>query len=373
MDKDIELNFKQVKDVIRDMKNTLNDIKEIEEYSSTGDNTGTIILSGTTKYETIKVYNDTIILPPEKVTLKRFYVYFTAFTSATVTILGNITNVKPKKTYKLEIEYVSPFMGWSVFINEMDYKGDIDVDNLILWYNASDEDYYKYDSSPVFLDRMCLNNYNGTKTGYCYCTETDINGIIEPTPEHSFWGGRLIYCNTYLSNGESLIDRFGINLSGFVGDEMSIEIYTIVSSVTARFKDQDILSLGDKNTVCTNCISMRNGSSGYIKIYNESGTNLGGLNRFCTKGLVLYTITISKTDGKAKIYENGTLVSEISVGNNITIGNRLLLGSVFNNTTTTGSAGTIGFKDLRIYNKVLTADQISKHYNVIKLCEGDLE
>ena len=118
---------------------------------------------------------------------------------------------------------------------------------------------------------------------------------------------------------------------------------------------------------------MKNGTSGYIKIYNESGTDLGGLNRFCTKGLAFYTITISKTDGKAKIYENGTLVSEISVGNNITIGNRLLLGSTFDNTTATGSAGILRFKDLRIYNKVLSSDQISKHYNVIKLCEGDLE
>ena len=182
MDKDIELNFKQVKDVIKDIKNTLNDIKETEEYSSTGNNTGTIILSGTKKYETIKVYNDTIILPPEKVTLKRFYVYFTTFTSVTVTILGNIINTTPKKMYKLEIEYISPFMGWTVFSNEMDYTGDIDVDNLILWYNASDGDYYKYDSTPVFLDRMCLNNYNGTKTGYNYCINTDIDGIIESTP-----------------------------------------------------------------------------------------------------------------------------------------------------------------------------------------------
>ena len=57
MDKDIELNFKQVKDVIKDIKNTLNDIKETEEYSSTGNNTGTIILSGTKKYETIELPN----------------------------------------------------------------------------------------------------------------------------------------------------------------------------------------------------------------------------------------------------------------------------------------------------------------------------
>ena len=218
-------------------------------------------------------------------------------------------------------------MGWTVFSNEMDYTGDIDVDNLILWYNASDGDYYKYDSTPVFLDRMCLNNYNGTKTGYNYCINTDIDGIIEPTPEHSTWGGRLIYCNTYLSTGESLIDRFGIDLSGFNGEEMTIELYTVVQNNN----NTSILSLGDKNTTCTNCISMKNGSTGYIKIYDETGSDRGGKSGFYSMGLVLYSVTVSKTEGKAKIYENGELVADISVGNNITIGNRLLLGSTFDN------------------------------------------
>ena len=150
---------------------------------------------------------------------------------------------------------------------------------------------------------------------------------------------------------------------------MTIELYTVVQNNN----NTSILSLGDKNTTCTNCISMKNGSSGYIKIYDETGSDRGGKSGFYSMGLVLYSVTVSKTEGKAKIYENGELVADISVGNNITIGNRLLLGSTFDNTTTTKSAGILRFKDLRIYNKVLSAEQISKHYNVIKLCEGDLE
>ena len=373
MDNDIKLNFKQVKDVIKDIKNDLDIIKEADGYSSTGNNTGTIILSGTKKYETIKVYGDTVVSPPETVTLKKFYVYFTTFTSVTVSILGGTINTKPKKTYRLEMEYISPFMGWSVFVDEMDYTGDIDVDDLILWYNASDFVYYKTDPKPVFIDRMGINNYDGTKLGYCYGRFAEIPDIYPPTIEHAWWGGRILYCNTYLASGETLIDRFGIDLNGFNGDEMTIELYSLVSSSSANYKDKSILSIGDKNTTCTNCISMKNGGGGYVRIYDETGKSLGGTNTFSSNGLVLYSVTVSKTSGKAIIYKDGNKVSEINLTSGMTIGNRLLIGSTFDNTTTTKSAGILAFKDLRIYNKALTADQIAKHYNVIKLCNGDLE
>ena len=369
MDNDVKLNFNQLKKAIRYIKDDIDEIKKTDGYSSTGNNTGTITLSGTKKFETIKIYEDTIVCPPENVTLNRFYVYFTTFASVTVTVLGEQFITSPKKTYRLEMEYVSPFMGWNVSVTERDYTGDIDVDNLILWYNASDISYYKYDTTPVFLDRMCLNNYDGTKSNYYYGTKSETYYVINPTVEHTIWGGRILYCNAYLDSGETLIDRFGIDLSGFNGEEMTIELYTVVQNNN----NTSILSLGDKNTTCTNCISMKNGSSGYIKIYDETGSDRGGKSGFYSMGLVLYSVTVSKTEGKAKIYENGELVADISVGNNITIGNRLLLGSTFDNTTTTKSAGILRLKDLRIYNKVLTPDQISKHYNVIKLCEGDLE
>ena len=132
MDNDVKLNFNQLKKAIRYIKDDIDEIKKTDGYSSTGNNTGTITLSGTKKFETIKIYEDTIVCPPENVTLNRFYVYFTTFASVTVTVLGEQFITSPKKTYRLEMEYVSPFMGWNVSVTERDYTGDIDVDNLIL-------------------------------------------------------------------------------------------------------------------------------------------------------------------------------------------------------------------------------------------------
>ena len=381
MDGKSELHFRQLKRAIKSMRKDINLIMSNKEIHSSGSDTGIINLSGKNEVEIIKIFGDTQINPPENITLTKFNVFFCSFTTAKITLEGYEFNVYPKKTYRIEFLFVSNLIGWTAFITEMDYSGKIDIDSLYIWYNASDYLYTSYyDSSvkPVIYDRMCNHNYTKTWEFHNKCGRFGYDGVVEPSVTFNKY-----YCNSYefstytntANNNIDILSNFGETLDNFNGDEMTFELCAVISD-HSFYKDKPLMGIGDNNKNLTNCIVVKSGGmgSGYVRVYDDAGQKVGELDGLCEKGILYLTVTFSKSMGKAIIYKDGASVLEIDTGTSMTIGNRLLLGCTFdvtgvNNTT----VGCLILKDFRLYNKVLSPEQVLSHYNTSRLCEGNIE
>lgn len=393
--------FEAVKNSITELKDEtkrINDSNEIlyTGYSKNSDGNyekGSIKLKGTNNIEVIRIFtNDTVIYPPEVPVLKNFTVYLVTWNTSkpnvklyyydTANSSNLITGMISNKIYKVKFTYLSPSIGW---VTELSYDSNEESVNfrfgsdVFLWYNSSDYIYmYKnVDNKNMIPDRRGLNDYpinvGGGNGGYM-----NISGMqnYSPVEVDQIKYGLLYSVNADVSAG-SLIPNNGIDLtSGFTGDEFTLIYYVWCPSDTTGSMYQrksPSLSIGIANTTPQNCIMIKIGGDGFVKIYD--GTTLAGTSTGVGSQEVAHiAITYSNSGQEAKVYKNGVLKGTYTLTGSNNIGNRLLISGNFDQTAGMDAYayGRTFFQDLRIYNNIKTANELLADYNRLVAADGVL-
>lgn len=381
-------NYGAIKDAILEIQDANKVNQELNTLICTGyaknpDGTsikGQVNLQGTHNYEMVRIFGDTTINLPSTITLKAFTVYLVTWlpTNPKITFNGNviINAMIPNKLYILNLKYISPSIGWNMqlLFDSTDGNKDTIIGNdAFLWYNSSDYQYtYNANSKYWFPDRLGRNDYFGSP-GWSVGGIRNLAGMVPYNPtQYGTNATMLAYevsCNV---DAGTFLNVHGITLSeGFLGDEFTLTYYVGLPDKTngsQYYKDCYLLSLGTANVTPQNCIMIKAGQAGtgFIKVYD--GTTLAGkIDGIGNQEMAHFAITYSKTAAQAKVYKNGVLLNTFTLTGESNIGNRLLIAGGFEQTKSHDnySYGRAMFQDLKIYNKIKTAEELLEEYNIL--------
>lgn len=382
-------NYGAIKDAILEIQDANKINQELNTLICTGyakneDGTsikGQVNLQGTHNYEMIRIFGDTTINLPSTITLKVFTVYLVTWlpTNPKITFNGNviINAMVPNKLYILNLKYISPSIGWNMqllFDSTDDNKDTIIGNDAFLWYNSSDYQYtYNADKKYWFPDRLGRNDYFGSPA-WASGGIKSLGGMVPYNPTQ-YGTNATILAYEVSSNvvaGSTLLDVNGITLSeGFLGDEFTLTYYVGLPDKTNGsifYRNSYLLSLGTANVTPQNCIMIKAGQAGtgFIKVYD--GTTLAGtIDGIGNQEMAHFAITYSKIAAQAKVYKNGVLLNTFTLTGEANIGNRLLIAGGFEQTKPPDSLsyGSAVFQDLKIYNKIKTAEELLEEYNIL--------
>ena len=356
------------------------DIKNIQKKNSLvllGSNS-IINIYNTAKYQMINVNKNIKIIIKEKEFIET-NILFNGYGIYSVTVEdfhGNIIktiSTQAGKSYNVSIKKLAPFMPLIVEDVETPYTGAISIEDLIIWFNASDLDKLAVSttSSPMHehFDRMGKQKYLGSSIDDRY---TGTNAI-KLTSNNWKCGGEVSVLAYFVSIGsgystnQQILD-YGTTLNGFNGEEFTLQINYITGVPKAAASESYIFYLGDESG--TTFLSAKSGKDGYIHSSED-----GVVNPICRTGLTYsqrayISLTYSKSAGKCIVYFNGIKNIEIPVTK--TLGSKLILGASLEATPTSESpfVGYCIVQDFRLYNRVLSEEELLANEKIVEESEG---
>lgn len=368
------------KDILIIKKDSINKSKQIEELQEKNscvllEEQGNIDIYNKAKYQCFCMVQDTNLYIKENDFIETILT-FNSYSPHVVKIydyfgeLIKTIDTVANKSYSVVINKMSPFFPVEITVNEMNYKGVIDTQDLIMWVNGADYSLVKASATATnmteHLDRMGKQTYLGGAKDSGYGGRK----LINLTPQKWNCGAEKNFVAYYIKLGTNfstngvLLD-YGTSLAEFNGEEFTIAMTYLSAYPNSSMSETYLFYLGDE--VGESFLSAKSGREGYVHVKEDNVFVTAAKTGMPYYQKVNLVVTYSKSSGKCIVYMNGVKQVEIPVTK--TLSNKLIIAGSLETTATTDNpyVGYCLLQDFRVYNRVFSKEEVLKNEKVMSI------